>query len=100
MEQQSSPSGQGPGHVIHEYPDPDYAAYVNKYPWREDNGHILSALHDLPLQRSEKVAPPGNYDGLRRAQHDGSEAFNRNTQWPAMDATMDHDYQMSEAGVS
>lgn len=85
---------------MHQYPDPDYAAYITKYPWAgEDNGHI-----SVELQSSLVVYQDGNrgtaedprglaletkadIDDLRHSEH-------------LQHAGIDSDYQASENGTS
>ncbi len=84
----------------HEYPDPDDAAYATKYPWREEDGYMPSALHGLPSQSLEEVSRAGNYDDPWRGGHDGSEVLDSDAQGPVRDVRWDPDYQVSEAGVT
>ena len=93
----------GPLHAIHEYPDPDYAAYVNKYPWREDDYRFpsaLPALNGLSSSPLEKISPPRDYGHPRKAGLDNCEIVDRVVQGPARDLTWDPDYQVSEADLT
>ena len=89
-------------HSTHEYPDPVYAAYVTKYPWREEDGYLPSALHGLPSESLEENLPSVNYDSARNFGHDGGEIVDSDVPEPARDVTWDRDldYQVSEAGVT
>ena len=85
----------------HEYPDPDYAAYVTRYPWvGEDDGYMPSGLRSQP-QSSWRHDSPDN-DGL-----DQSEARSMDHPGFADDdgffeggMTFDSDYQASDAYVT
>lgn len=78
----------------HEYPDPDYAVYVTKYPWRQDDGYLPSALHGLPLSRPE-------YHGTSwKCGHDRDETLDDDGLGPDRDVAEDPDYQVSEACVT
>lgn len=83
-------------HVTHEYPDPDYAAYVTKYPWTEEDGYLPSALHGLPSESLEENLSSAYYDDARGFGHDGAEIVDSDIPEP----TWDLDYQVSEAGVT
>ena len=83
-------------HATHEYPDPDYAAHVTKYPWTEEDGYLPSALHGLPANSLEKNLPSAGYDHARRFGHDVAEIVDSDAPEP----TWDLDYQVSEAGVT
>ena len=85
---------------MHEYPDPDYAAHVTKYPWREEDGYLPSALHALPFESFEQNARPGNSGIIRRFGHDGGEILDSDAPDPARDVMWDPDYQVSEAGAT
>ena len=87
-------------HTTHEYPDPDYAAYVTKYPWREDDGYLPSALHGLPSESLEEISRPGNHGGPWKARHDRREVVGSDAQALAADVAWDSDYQFSEACVT
>lgn len=86
--------------ATHEYPDPDYAAYVTKYPWREDDGYLPSALHGLPSESLKEIARPGNHEGSWKAGQDGGEVLDNDAQSPTREVTRDPDYQLSEADVT
>ena len=89
-----------PMHVTHEYPDPDYAAHVTKYPWREDNGYLPSALHGSPPETLKESLWAGKYGISRRAGDEESEIPDRDTQGPSRDVTWDPDYHVSDAAVT
>lgn len=84
----------------HEYPDPDYAAYITKYPWREDDGYLPSALHGLPSRSLKETARTGNHEGLWKAGEDEGEVLDNDAQSPAREVARDPDYQVSEADVT
>ena len=79
---------------IHEYPDPDYAAFVTKYPWREDDGYLPTALHGLPPESLEENPRPGDHG------NGGGEILDVGAPRAARDGTWDPDYEVSEAGVT
>ena len=87
-------------HATHEYPDPDYAAYVTKYPWREEDGYLPSALHGLQSQTLKENLPSLNYDNTRKFGREGSEIVDSDAPEPVRDVTWDLDYQESEAGIT
>lgn len=86
--------------ATHEYPDPDYAAYVTKYPWREDDGYLPSALHGLPPESLEEISRAGVYSSPQKAGDDGGEVLDSVAHGPAKEVTWDPDYQESEAGLT
>ena len=86
--------------AIHEYPDPDYAAFVTKYPWREDDGYLPSALHGLPSEFLGENPRPGDHGNGRKFGHDGGEILDGDAPGSARDVTWDPDYEVSEAGVT
>ena len=86
--------------ATHEYPDPDYAAYVNKYPWREDDGYLPSALHGLSSESLEDVSRPGNYSSPWKAGEDRGELLDGDARGLSREVTWDPDYQVSEAGAT
>ncbi len=86
--------------ATHEYPDPDYAAYATKYPWREDDGYLPSALHGLSSESLEDISPPGNYGSPWKAGKEGGEVLDGHARVPSRELTCDPDYQVSEAGVT
>lgn len=87
-------------HATHEYPDPDYAAYVTKYPWRGEDGYLPTALHGLPPESLKENLPSVTYDSARNFGHDGGESVDSDAPEPARDVTWDLDYQVSEAGLT
>ena len=87
-------------HATHEYPDPDYAAYATIYPWREDDGYLPSALHDLPSGSLEGVSRYGNDGRPWTIGDDGGEVRDSDAEGPAREVTCDPDYQVSEAAVT
>lgn len=86
--------------ATHEYPDPDYAAYATKYPWREEDDYLPSALEDLSSKSLEVHSRPGSDSGLGEAGEDEDENLEFDVQRPAREATLDLDYQVSEASVT
>lgn len=101
MEQSDQPEyGLMHADAAHEYPDPDYAAYVTKYPWRGDDGYLPPALHGLPSESLENNSRPGNHGNTWKPGHNGGEIHESDAPGPAGDMTWDPDYQMSEAGVT
>lgn len=87
-------------HTTHEYPDPDFAAYVTKYPWREDDGYLPSALHRVPSESLEEISRSRNDDRPWRAGDDEDDVLDSDAQGPAREVTWDPDYQVSEASVT
>lgn len=86
--------------ATHEYPDPDYAAYATKYPWREDDGYLPSALEELSSKSLENPSPSGSDGGHGKADEQEGEVLDFDIQRPAREATWDPDYQVSEASVT
>ena len=80
--------------TTHEYPDPDYAAFITQYPWRENDGYLPSALHGLPSESLDEIPRPG------KCGDDGGELLDSDAQDTPKGVTWDPDYQMSEAGVT
>lgn len=95
-----SQSNYGLGPISHVYPDPDYAAYVTKYPWLGDDGYIPSALHGLPSKSLEEIPRSGSYESPWKAGDDESEFIDSVAQAPAKEVTWDPDYQVSDAVVT
>ena len=89
-----------PTHVTHEYPDPDFAAYASKYPWREDDGYLPSALHELLPESLGGFSPPTKYSSPGKDGNDRGEIFDSEVQDPARELTWDPDYQVSDPGVT
>ena len=87
-------------HPTHEYPDPDYAAYVTKYPWREEDGYLPSALHGLPSELLEENLWSGSHVNTRKIEYDRGEIVDSDAPGPANDVRWDPDYQVSEADVT
>ena len=83
--------------TTHEYPDPDYAAYVTQYPWREDDGYLPLALHGLPSESLEEISRPGNHGDPWSVRHIRGEVVDSDAQGLATEVAWDSDYQMSEA---
>ena len=81
-------------YATHEYPDPDYAAYVTKYPWREDDGYLPSALQGLPFSQR------GYHGNTWKRGYDGGELLGSDAPGADRDVTEDPDYQVSEACVT
>lgn len=98
--EQPEQSEYDPMHATHEYPDPDYAAYVTKYPWREEDGYLPSALLGLPSESLEENLPSLNYDNTWKIGREGGEIVDSDAPEPARDGTWDLDYQVSEAGIT
>ena len=86
--------------TTHEYPDPDYAAYVTKYPWTEDDGYIPSALHDLPSEFLRETSQPGNHGDPWKPRHGRGDVVDSDAQGFSPNVAWDSDYQLSEAGVT
>ena len=86
--------------ATHEYPDPDYAAYATKYPWREDDGYLPLALEDLSSKSLEGPSRSGSDSGSGKAGEDEGEVLEFDAPGPAREATLDPDYQISEASVT
>lgn len=84
----------------HEYPDPDYAAHVTRYPWREDDGYLPSALHGLPPESLENISRPANYGIPWQGRDDRDETLDIDAQGSGREVRWDSDYQVSEAGVT
>lgn len=91
------------GHLptLHEYPDPDYAAYVTKYPWvgRED-GYVPPELQD-------QASGIWNGASLAIDRFDRTTVRDRHVDdcsdhlmGPDKEELFDPDYHMSEDGVS
>lgn len=98
--EQFDQSEHSPIHATHEYPDPDYAAYVTKYPWREDDGYLPSALHGSSSETLKVSQWAGNYGSSWKAGDEESEVLDDDTQRPARDVTWDPDYHVSDAAVT
>lgn len=100
--EQSNQSEYGLVHAdaAHEYPDPDFAAYVTKYPWREDDGYLPPALHGLPTESLQNSSCPGNHGNPWQPGPNGDEILERKALGPARDVAWDPDYQVSEACVT
>ena len=84
----------------HEYPDPDYAAHVTKYPWLGDDGYLPSALHGLPSKSLKEIPRPGKYASSWKAGDEEGDALDSDVRAPAREVMWDPDYQVSEAGVT
>ena len=98
--EQFAQSDYGLMQATHVYPDPDYAAYVTRYPWREDDGHLPSALHGLPSESLPEISRPGQHGSSWKAGDDKGEVPDSGTQEFAREVRWDPDYQVSEAGVT
>ena len=86
--------------ATHEYPDPDYAAYATKYPWREEDDYLPSALEGLSSKSLEAPSRPGSDSSPGKAGEDEGEVRESDVPGPAREATLDPDYQVSEASVT
>lgn len=87
--------------TTHEYPDPDYAAYVTKYPWaRDDDDYIPSGLQRSP-RRAYRDGLEGNLDSALSQVHDDTiDALNSQYLGTDEDMTIDPDYQASDNVVT
>ena len=87
--------------TIHEYPDPSYAAYANRYPWvGEDDGYMPSGLRTQRQSSWRDNSPHSD-------KSDQSEARSPRYQDSAEDLrpfrgemTFDSDYRASDANVT
>lgn len=86
--------------TTHEYPDPDYAAYTTKYPWREDDGYLPSALEDLSSKSLGNPSRSGSEGGAGKADEQDGGILQSHIQEPAREAMWDPDYQASVASVT
>ena len=93
-------SEHSPTHITHEYPDPDFAAYITKYPWREDDGYVPPALHGLPPASLGGFSPRIKYSSPGKDIDYQGEIFDSDAQGPARELTWDPDYQVSDPGVT
>lgn len=98
--EQPGPSDYSFMRAAHEYPDPDYAAYVTRYPWREDDGYLPSALDGLPSESVKEISRPGNHGNHWNIGHEGGDVLDKDAQGPARVVTWDPDYQVSEADLT
>lgn len=87
--------------TTHEYPDPSYAAYANRYPWvGEDDGYMPSGLRTQRQSSWRDDSPDSD-------ESDQSEAGSARYQNSAKDLqpfrgeiTFDSDYRASDANVT
>lgn len=86
--------------ATHEYPDPDYAAYATKYPWREGDGYLPPALQGSSSKSLEEPPRPGSDGGPWKAGEDEGEDLDLDVQDPSREVTWDPDYQVSEGSVT
>jgi len=84
--------------ATHEYPDPDdYAPNATKYPWEgEDHGYVPPGLPDRPPRSWNGNHPdawPTSNNGSLYGPVDRPHRLER-------EATLDPDYQISDAGTT
>ena len=99
--EQSEESRQGSMPIAHEYPDPDHAAYLTRYPWLGGEANLIRLEapdhQDKPWRRVSQESPRSDVSAVIDS-HTG-EVFKNITGFLEADG-LDPDYQISDDAVS
>lgn len=94
-----NPDKSFPAPPLHHYPDPDYAAHANQYPWvREDDRPLISRSPQQPLEAWRgSVGGPLNACGQDEEQRLENDAEYSNVSIPSrVRGFFDPDFQVSD----